>query len=77
MQRRDLTDAGLFLFILFLLLSYGSRVEAQIYKWVDKSGVIHFGQAPPQGAGGAAKLESTLPMKSPAPDVGRSQVEPE
>jgi len=67
----------LLLFILVVVLSYARQSEAQIYKWVDKSGVMHFGQAPPQGAGSAAKMEATLPVKSPNSEFDRPQREPE
>jgi glutaredoxin len=60
-----------FLLLLMVLLSYAHHSEAQIYKWVDKSGVTHFGQMPPQGAGNAAKMEATLPAKSSNPEFDR------
>ena len=59
---------------LFLFFGYTTQGEAQIYKWVDKNGIMHFGQAPPQGTRSAAKMESTLPRKG---DNSYPQVEDE
>jgi glutaredoxin len=74
MQRNDIGKWRLIFLILFLFFSYTTHGEAQIYKWVDKNGVIHFGQAPPQGTRSAAKMESTLPRKG---DSSHPQVEDE
>lgn len=57
--------------MLCLLLSYTAQVEAQIYQWVDKNGVMHFGQTPPQGAGNATKMEGSLPAKPSDPEFDR------
>ncbi len=65
------------LFLLIVLLSHANQSEAQIYKWVDKHGVIHFGQAPQQGAGEAAKMEATRPAKTPNAEFDHPQREPE
>jgi glutaredoxin len=60
--------------LIVLFFGYTTPGEAQIYKWVDKNGVVHFGQTPPQGTRDAAKLESTLPRKGAS---GYPQVEDE
>jgi hypothetical protein len=52
------------------------RARKKIYKWVDKNGRVHFGDAP-QGSGaqevevrGAARIQGNPP---PAPSLGGSQ----
>lgn len=61
----------LLLFTVVAVLSYPIHSEAQIYKWVDKNGVIHFGQALPQGVGNAEKIEATLPTQRSDPEFDR------
>lgn len=43
----------------------------EIYKWVDKNGIMHFGDVPPQNAGTTSKLESmpATQRKDPEPQV--------
>jgi len=75
MQRNSINSRQLFLFILLLLFSCATKVEAQIHQWVDKSGVIHFGQAPPQGAGVATKMKPTSPSRNVKTDSAPSHLE--
>lgn len=77
MQKHNISIWQLFWCILLILCNYATQVEAQIYKWVDKQGVVHFGQAPPQGAEGAAKMEAMLPTKNSNPEFDRLQGESE
>ena len=76
-QKGVVNTCRLLLLVLAALISHSNCVEAQIYKWVDKNGVIHFGQAPPQDTDGTAKMESTLPTKSVGPNIDHSSVEAE
>ena len=41
---------SLFLLFLFLVAFNSSICEAQLYKWVDEKGTIHFSDNPPPGA---------------------------
>lgn len=75
MQRNNTNSWQLFWFILLMLFSCATKVEAQIYQWVDKSGVIHFGQAPPQGVAATAKMESIVPSRNVKVDSAPSHVE--
>lgn len=40
---------------------------AQVYKWVDKTGVTHYGERPPPG-GKAQEVEQRLAKPGPAPE---------
>jgi hypothetical protein len=60
---------------LALLLALASPVAAaQVYKWVDESGRVHYGEKPPPGAKSSAVKPPIAAPDSPArsPDV-RSQ----
>ncbi|WP_144290319.1 DUF4124 domain-containing protein [Chitinilyticum litopenaei] len=46
-----------FTLILALLLAAGA--QAQIYKWTDDSGRVHYSDQPPPGKGGQAKVVDT------------------
>ena len=60
-----------FLVILSAIIHLSGVAYGEIYKWVDKNGVMHFGDVPPQNAGTASKLESmpTTPRKAAEPQV--------
>jgi glutaredoxin len=60
-----------FLITLSLVVHFGGVTYGEIYKWVDKNGVAHFGDAPPQNAGAIGKIESmpAVPRKDPASEV--------
>ncbi len=75
MQRNSINSRQLSWFILLMLFSCATKVEAQIYQWVDKSGVIHFGQAPPQDAGVATKMEPIAPSRNVKADSVPSHME--
>lgn len=60
--------------ILFGLLALGAPSAAQIYKWTDASGTIHFGDSPPPRGGAASPVEvrpetqhRAPPTRPPAP----------
>jgi hypothetical protein len=61
----------LFLVILSIVAHVGGPAYGEIYKWVDNSGVVHFGDVPPQKAGTSSKVESlpVTPRKDPEPQV--------
>jgi hypothetical protein len=50
------------------LLLVGAPVEAQIYKWVDEKGTVHFSQSPPPGGKRVGGVE-TIPDAAAAPMV--------
>lgn len=43
----------------------GAFAETIVYKWVDEDGVIHFGDAPPDGSASTERL--VIPQAPPAP----------
>jgi glutaredoxin len=59
------------LIIFSLVFRFGGVTYGEIYKWVDKNGVAHFGDVPPQDAGTTSKIESVpaAPRKDPASEV--------
>jgi len=62
-----------------VLLLIASPVHAQLYKWVDEQGKVHYSDQPPSGK---AKSESTLDIPSQpgaagSPDSGKSWQEKE
>ena len=60
-----------FLVILSAMVYLSGMAYGEIYKWIDKNGVMHFGDIPPQNAGTTSKLESmpATPRKDPEPQV--------
>jgi glutaredoxin len=60
-----------FLISLSLVLQAGGLAHGEIYKWVDKNSVVHFGDMPPQTTGTSSKVESlpVTPRKDPEPQV--------
>ena len=69
-------------------LAYGEPGAAQIYKWVDAAGTVHFSDTPPKPAADAGAVEvlpetqhrpAALPPRadSAAPDEGRDDSESE
>jgi glutaredoxin-like YruB-family protein len=63
---------GLFLAFLALVLVNGTS-SAQIYKWVDESGVVHFSDTPTQSASEAGVKEK---VSSPKPNPGEEVSSP-
>jgi glutaredoxin len=61
----------LFFLLLAVMPGYVPHSESQIYQWVDKNGVMHFGQAPPQGEGNATKRQAVLPSRNPNTEFDR------
>ena len=57
--------------ILSAMVHIGGMAYGEIYKWVDKNGVMHFGEVPPQNAGTTSKIESmpATPRRAPEPQV--------
>jgi len=75
-QKEMMKKLTVALLMTLFIFSVAGVAHGQIYKWIDKNGVIHFGQTPPQGAGTPTKMESALPTTN-TPAVGRSQSEGE
>lgn len=59
------------LVILSVVVHTDGVAYGEIYKWVDKNGVAHFGDVPPQNVGAISKIESmpAVPRQDPAPEV--------
>ena len=59
------------LWLALVLLLPSIAVAAQIYRWVDANGQVHYGQTPPQGSDarlqGQSKPSSAPPSAPPAP----------
>lgn len=55
------------IFFYFLLTTFGTTAYADVYKWVDKKGQIHFGDKPMDSqTGKSAKLLIATPSKKKA-----------
>lgn len=54
------------LFILLVLTAFctGAEAEKTVYKWVDKDGVVHFGDSPPAEAAPGETETLTIPKSS-------------
>jgi hypothetical protein len=63
----QVTIRNIVLIVAWLLL-VGAQVEAQIYKWVDEKGTVHFSQSPPPGGTAAGGIEA-IPDAAAAPMV--------
>ncbi len=50
--------------------------SAEMYKWVDKDGVIHFQDSPPQGVPSSTKVEKRPLFNSPETTYTPSEVAP-
>jgi hypothetical protein len=64
---------GLLLCVLFPLVAH-----AQIYKWVDEKGRVHYGEKPPPGAkSSTVRKEASAPPAAPKapPDVSSQEAE--
>jgi glutaredoxin len=46
------------LVILSVMVHMSGVAYGEIYKWVDKNGIMYFGDVPPQNAGTTSKIES-------------------
>jgi glutaredoxin len=57
---------------LLVVVSITGLVNAEIYKWIDKNGVIHFGDAPPQNGGSTVKIESIPTHRDTTQDAAPS-----
>ena len=71
------------LYIMVGLLALGAPSAAQIYKWTDASGTVHFGDSPPPKGGAASPVEvrpETVhrppPTREPAPADNPEPPEP-
>jgi glutaredoxin len=53
-----------FLVSFFMVLTIAGLAPAEVYKWVDENGVIHFTDSPPQDVGSIRKVESIQSFKS-------------
>jgi glutaredoxin len=63
------------LLILVLLAGLGNSATAEIYKWVDDRGTIHFSSSPPE-KGKVEKIDvqvNSIPGYSPKKDSAKSQ----
>jgi len=54
----------LMFFIMLALLATGWG-HAEIYKWVDENGVVHYGDQRPEQAAETVDIEATPPVNSP------------
>ena len=62
-------------FVLIVLLALGANVAAQIYRWTDEQGRVHYGSQPPPGQK-ADSVKQQQPGGSPAsPDAQHRQRE--
>ena len=67
----------LFLFLIVTLSVFASVADAEIYQWTDKNGVLHFGQAPPQGGGSTTRVQAaSRPTTAGQSEFDRPQGEP-
>jgi hypothetical protein len=51
-----------------LLLLYAVTVDAQVYRWVDAKGTVHYSDSPPPAGVSATKLDIDTKPGAPAPD---------
>ena len=51
-----------------LLLLYAAAVDAQVYRWVDAKGTVHYSNSPPPAGVRATKLDIDTQPGAPAPD---------
>ena len=70
------------IFLLFVLLPISSGISAEIYKWEDKNGKIHYSDSPPPAGVGAeikqfkdepAPKENFKPKVTPSPPPPMSE----
>ena len=52
---------------ILVLVAGGAAAQQTVYKWVDEEGVVHFGEAPPDGV--SAERITTSAAPTPAPPV--------
>lgn len=55
----------------------GGIVHGEIYKWVDKNGVMHFGDTPPQNVGSKVESMPATPRRASVPQVTPEQEKPQ
>jgi glutaredoxin len=60
-----------FLVVLSVMTHMSGVAYGEIYKWVDKNGVMHFGEMPPQNARTTSKIElmPATPLRAPESQV--------
>jgi hypothetical protein len=69
------SGAGLALAAACFVLASGTAHAATFFKWIDKDGVVHYGDAPPKGfAGEVTRVDvdpgaHTMPAPPPPPDA--------
>jgi uncharacterized protein DUF4124 len=51
-----------------LLLLCAATVDAQVYRWVDAKGTVHYSNSPPPAGVSATKLDIDTQPGAPAPD---------
>ncbi|MBW2038753.1 MAG: DUF4124 domain-containing protein [Deltaproteobacteria bacterium] len=68
------------LFFIFIIFSLQSLTEAEIYKWVDEKGVMHFSDTPPSDKGAEVltgppvnKIGGPEPTRHTSPSISRSE----
>jgi hypothetical protein len=65
---------GRYLVVGMSLLAFcaGSFAQTEVYKWVDEDGVVHFGDAPPDGSAAAETvvIPKAPPAPTPVPSLG-------
>jgi hypothetical protein len=77
MRRKSMKVPGFFLAFLALVLVSGTS-SAEIYKWVDESGVVHFSDSPTQSVSEAGvKKKVSSPKPNPEEEVSSPGPNPE
>jgi hypothetical protein len=59
-----------------LIVSAGVDAQTLVYKWVDEHGVVHFGDAPPEGSDPAETATFVTDRSPPAPVAAQSTSSP-
>src|SRR5918912_542118 len=54
--------------LLFLLLSAPWLADAQVYRWIDEKGTVHYSNAPPSGGVKSTLVDIDTKPGPPAPD---------
>jgi hypothetical protein len=62
--------------VLIALLAAGAAAHAQIHRWVDERGVVHYGERPPSGTA-SRPVEDRMATPAPAPKSGADSAQQE
>jgi len=55
-------------FVVFALLAVTSAAQAQVYRWVDEKGTVHYSNGTPPPGSRASKLDIDTTPGAPSPD---------